>query len=218
MQTAKDVSPEIEEGESHSSKSHKSTEDVSASEPKIEEGESHSSKSHKSTEDVSVSEHATGHCYWAGTAPFCDGKCPHGYNECRTHGCGDGSCCVYGWKKYCCQNQACPAGTHIFNAAEPENEIKQPEGEDYSESHTQYRTSDENDDLCGPDKVICCTPNARKNGDCDCVDKKESSISAPRLDSSHQWTLNERGAQALAAPAKANSDGAQANAAGARAD
>lgn len=42
-------------------------------------------------------------CYWDGTSPFCAGGCPSGYSDCATNGCGDGACCVTGYKKYCCR-------------------------------------------------------------------------------------------------------------------
>ena len=31
-----------------------------------------------------------GACYWDGEAPFCEGKCPEGYDECGRDDCGDG--------------------------------------------------------------------------------------------------------------------------------
>merc|ERR550519_1049521 len=32
-----------------------------------------------------------GVCYWDGTAPFCSGSCPIGYEECGRDDCGNGS-------------------------------------------------------------------------------------------------------------------------------
>ena len=31
-----------------------------------------------------------GACYWDGEAPFCEGNCPEGYDECGRDDCGDG--------------------------------------------------------------------------------------------------------------------------------
>ena len=47
---------------------------------------------------------AAGACYWDGTAPFCAGGCPQGYTEKKRNSCGDGACCVTGYKVYCCKN------------------------------------------------------------------------------------------------------------------
>ncbi len=41
-------------------------------------------------------------CYWDGTSPFCAGSCPAGYTERGRSACGDGACCVTGYKVYCC--------------------------------------------------------------------------------------------------------------------
>ncbi|KAG6039848.1 hypothetical protein E4U41_002026 [Claviceps citrina] len=41
-------------------------------------------------------------CFWSGTAPFCAGGCETGYKDSGTSSCGDGACCVTGYKKYCC--------------------------------------------------------------------------------------------------------------------
>jgi len=41
-------------------------------------------------------------CFWAGTAPFCEGSCPLGFAAVAMDRCGDGNCCVTGWKVYCC--------------------------------------------------------------------------------------------------------------------
>ncbi|KAG0707394.1 hypothetical protein DFH29DRAFT_897212 [Suillus ampliporus] len=46
-------------------------------------------------------------CYWSGTAPFCAGNCA-GNKECQTGPCGDGACCITGYKKYCCYGDTCP--------------------------------------------------------------------------------------------------------------
>ncbi|KAI1738055.1 hypothetical protein F4680DRAFT_426912 [Xylaria scruposa] len=46
-------------------------------------------------------------CYWDGTSPFCAGGCSDGYEDCGTSSCGDGACCVTGYKKYCCRG-GCP--------------------------------------------------------------------------------------------------------------
>ena len=35
-----------------------------------------------------------GACYWDGEAPFCEGKCPEGYDECGRDDCGDGEVVV----------------------------------------------------------------------------------------------------------------------------
>jgi hypothetical protein len=48
-------------------------------------------------------------CYWSGTAPFCAGSCGGGTVECNTSACGDGACCITGYKKYCCYGTTCPA-------------------------------------------------------------------------------------------------------------
>jgi hypothetical protein len=42
-------------------------------------------------------------CYWDGTAPFCAGACPAGYTAQRRDSCGDGACCITGYKVYCCK-------------------------------------------------------------------------------------------------------------------
>ena len=42
-------------------------------------------------------------CYWDGTAPFCAGSCPPGYEERTRGGCGDGACCITGYKFLCCK-------------------------------------------------------------------------------------------------------------------
>ena len=41
-------------------------------------------------------------CFWSGTAPFCEGACPVGFTTVAMDRCGDGNCCVTGWKVYCC--------------------------------------------------------------------------------------------------------------------
>jgi hypothetical protein len=41
-------------------------------------------------------------CFWAGTAPFCDGQCPVGFAALAMDKCGDGDCCLTGWKVFCC--------------------------------------------------------------------------------------------------------------------
>ncbi|KAG2124686.1 hypothetical protein DEU56DRAFT_744412 [Suillus clintonianus] len=46
-------------------------------------------------------------CYWSGSAPFCAGGCGFGSKECATSPCGDGACCVTGYKKYCCEGDRC---------------------------------------------------------------------------------------------------------------
>lgn len=51
---------------------------------------------------VSYTASREANCYWDGTAPFCAGSCPSGYNDCGTSSCGDGACCMTGYKKYCC--------------------------------------------------------------------------------------------------------------------
>ncbi|KAF9554170.1 hypothetical protein CPC08DRAFT_713106 [Agrocybe pediades] len=42
-------------------------------------------------------------CYWDGTAPFCAGSCLNGYTEENRGPCGDGACCVTGYKALCCR-------------------------------------------------------------------------------------------------------------------
>jgi hypothetical protein len=42
-------------------------------------------------------------CYWDGTAPFCAGFCPRGYEEENRGSCGDGACCITGYKVLCCK-------------------------------------------------------------------------------------------------------------------
>ena len=48
-------------------------------------------------------EREDGMCYWDGTAPFCAGACPPGYQEQMRNSCGDGACCWTGYKVYCCK-------------------------------------------------------------------------------------------------------------------
>ncbi|KAI0327670.1 hypothetical protein GY45DRAFT_1097053 [Cubamyces sp. BRFM 1775] len=49
-------------------------------------------------------------CFWSGTAPFCAGSCPVGYVDCARDGCGDGACCITGYKVFCCRSDEglCP--------------------------------------------------------------------------------------------------------------
>lgn len=49
-------------------------------------------------------------CFWSGTAPFCAGSCPVGYVDCARDGCGDGACCITGYKVFCCRSNEglCP--------------------------------------------------------------------------------------------------------------
>uniref|UniRef100_T1JMR0 Granulins domain-containing protein n=1 Tax=Strigamia maritima TaxID=126957 RepID=T1JMR0_STRMM len=48
-------------------------------------------------------------CYWDGTAPWCDGKCPSTFTECKDDPCGDGECCQWGLKACCCSDpELCP--------------------------------------------------------------------------------------------------------------
>jgi hypothetical protein len=54
-----------------------------------------------------VEAEADGSCYWEGTAPFCDGSCSKGYNECGRSETGDGASCVTGSKAFCC-TKSCP--------------------------------------------------------------------------------------------------------------
>ncbi|PPQ87318.1 hypothetical protein CVT25_002066 [Psilocybe cyanescens] len=42
-------------------------------------------------------------CFWSGTAPFCAGSCPSGYEEEIRGSCGDGACCWTGYKVLCCR-------------------------------------------------------------------------------------------------------------------
>ncbi|KAF9562464.1 hypothetical protein CPC08DRAFT_706669 [Agrocybe pediades] len=46
-----------------------------------------------------------GRCFWNGTAPFCAGagSCPSGYIKQSQTKCGDGACCVTGYKSLCCR-------------------------------------------------------------------------------------------------------------------
>ncbi|KAG2124687.1 hypothetical protein DEU56DRAFT_744386 [Suillus clintonianus] len=46
-------------------------------------------------------------CYWSGSAPFCAGGCGFDAKECATSACGDGACCVTGYKKLCCYGNTC---------------------------------------------------------------------------------------------------------------
>lgn len=46
-------------------------------------------------------------CFYDGTAPFCAGACPTGYQECNRSGSGCGASCVTGWKILCCRG-SCP--------------------------------------------------------------------------------------------------------------
>ena len=47
-------------------------------------------------------------CYYDGTAPFCAGACPTGYQDCGRSGTGCGASCVTGLKVFCCRGP-CPA-------------------------------------------------------------------------------------------------------------
>jgi len=40
-----------------------------------------------------------GNCFWSGTAPFCNGKCPAGFQAKKGR---DGKACLTGSKLYCC--------------------------------------------------------------------------------------------------------------------
>ncbi|KAF9562483.1 hypothetical protein CPC08DRAFT_377624 [Agrocybe pediades] len=44
-----------------------------------------------------------GRCFWSGTSPFCAGGCPSGYIKKNQSSCGDGACCVTGYKILCCR-------------------------------------------------------------------------------------------------------------------
>ena len=44
----------------------------------------------------------TSSCIWEGTAPFCDGKCHPGFTQIQMDNCGNGACCIFGLKVYCC--------------------------------------------------------------------------------------------------------------------
>jgi hypothetical protein len=46
-----------------------------------------------------------GNCFWVGTAPFCNGKCPAGFQTTRENIDGDGKVCATGLKAYCCPPQ-----------------------------------------------------------------------------------------------------------------
>ncbi|KAI0105066.1 hypothetical protein GGR51DRAFT_560671 [Nemania sp. FL0031] len=86
-------------------------------------------------------------CYWDGTAPFCAGSCPGGYEECGTSSCGDGACCWTGYKKYCCLGK-CPErevlAIEFAKAALAHNEIAPvPEIGDSEEVPEDNGTSEE---------------------------------------------------------------------------
>jgi len=46
-------------------------------------------------------------CYYDGTAPFCAGACPTGYQDCGRSSTGCGASCVTGIKIFCCRG-SCP--------------------------------------------------------------------------------------------------------------
>jgi hypothetical protein len=39
--------------------------------------------------------------HWEGTAPWCEGSCPAGFDTKQSSNCGDGSCCWSGSKVWC---------------------------------------------------------------------------------------------------------------------
>ncbi len=49
-----------------------------------------------------IEREAANPCAWYGTAPFCAGSCPAGTHETARDECGDGQCCVTGYKVLCC--------------------------------------------------------------------------------------------------------------------
>ncbi|KAI3329903.1 hypothetical protein F4824DRAFT_480562 [Ustulina deusta] len=65
-------------------------------------------------------------CFWSGTAPFCAGSCDVGYTDCGTSGCGDGACCVTGYKKYCCLG-GCPVGKALEIGESPNDAVPKSE-------------------------------------------------------------------------------------------
>lgn len=46
-----------------------------------------------------------GNCFWVGTAPFCNGRCPAGFRSTERRYAGDGQLCMTGSKAYCCPLQ-----------------------------------------------------------------------------------------------------------------
>jgi len=46
-------------------------------------------------------------CYYDGTAPFCAGACPTGYQDCGRSPTGCGASCITGIKVFCCRG-SCP--------------------------------------------------------------------------------------------------------------
>jgi hypothetical protein len=63
----------------------------------------------ESLEEMLNRMHPNRSCYWAGTAPFCDGKCRRGYDagypsrDGKGMPAGFGAKCVSGSKVYCCK-------------------------------------------------------------------------------------------------------------------
>jgi len=41
-------------------------------------------------------------CFWDGTAPFCNGRCPNNFKQIKVSKFGDGNVCLTGDKKFCC--------------------------------------------------------------------------------------------------------------------
>ncbi|KAF8160666.1 hypothetical protein B0H34DRAFT_672813 [Crassisporium funariophilum] len=56
-----------------------------------------------STGSASTGTVAGSNCFWSGTAPFCAGGCGTGYTEEIKDSCGDGACCITGYKAKCCK-------------------------------------------------------------------------------------------------------------------
>jgi hypothetical protein len=103
-------------------------------------------------------------CYWSGTSPFCAGACDSGYTDCATDGCGNGACCVTGYKKYCCRGNGCPNRPTVeMPVAESSRLPKTPvvKPEPYDGDH---------DDICDhKTEFLCCPPGAKKNKQCSCM-------------------------------------------------
>ena len=107
-------------------------------------------------------------CWWAGTAPFCNGYCGNAGNviTCLHDGCGDGKCCWQGDKALCCANYCRRMSTYI--------ESHEKGTHPYwwlIWSDLQWTTTgdDEYDDYCPEGTIIVCPPTAKTNEECTCV-------------------------------------------------
>ena len=60
-------------------------------------------------------------CYWDGTAPYCQGRCPAGFREDGRSSTGQGSSCWTGSKARCC---IAPAGQYSRHKSEHNYLIK----------------------------------------------------------------------------------------------